>query len=164
MQTIGDIIKQREPFWVDANDSVRRVVEHLCARGIGAVAVKEQDEVVGVFSERDLMQRVVVPGLDPEQVPVRDVMSTSLTFIGLDDSVRTAKALMHESRKRHLLVVGKDCSFRGMVSMREMVEADVADYAEAVAKMNDKYYESAYRARWRTSSNRVIVEHLAPQD
>lgn len=158
MTTIHDIIKNREPFWVSADDSVRQVTRHLCAKKTGAVAVKSGDDVVGVFSERDLMRRVVAEGRDPDSVPVKEVMSTNLTFIHLDDDIRMAKALMLKARTRHLLVVGKDSAFRGMVSIRDLIEADVAEYSELVHKLNDRYYEQAYQARWRTSSNRVIVE------
>jgi signal-transduction protein with cAMP-binding, CBS, and nucleotidyltransferase domain len=158
MVTIRDIIKNREPFWVSADDNVRQVARHLCKLKTGAVAVKEGDDVIGVFSERDLMHRVVCEGLDPEQVSVRDVMSTDLTFIHLDDDARLAKALMHTRRVRHLLVVGKDQGYRGMVSIRDIIEADVAGYTELVQKLNDTYYEQAYQAKYRLTGNRVIIE------
>ncbi|MCC6145906.1 MAG: CBS domain-containing protein [Candidatus Hydrogenedentes bacterium] len=158
MITIRDIIKNREPFWVSAEDNVRQVAKHLCKLKTGAVAIKDGVDVIGVFSERDLMHRVVCEGLDPGQVPVREVMSTDLTFIHIDDDIRLAKALMHKARVRHLLVVGKDQSYRGMVSIRDIIEADVAGYTELVQKLNDTYYQQAYQAKYRLTGNRVIVE------
>jgi CBS domain-containing protein len=157
--TIKDILKARDVYWISADDTVRQAVRFLCERKIGAVAVKDQDEVVGVFSERDLMHRVVNEGRDPNTTLVREVMSTQLHFIHMDDDIRSAKALMYKNRVRHLLVVGKGNQLRGMVSMRDLVDAEVAESQELIHKLNDAYYEQAYNARWRIVSNRVIIDH-----
>ena len=65
MRTIGTIVGDREPYWVSADWTVKKVVGYLCERKIGAVTVKEGDQVAGVFSERDLLFRVVGKGDDP---------------------------------------------------------------------------------------------------
>lgn len=163
MQRIGDVIKPRDIYWIDADDSVRQAVHYMCERKTGAVAVKQRDDVVGIFSERDLMHRVVNESLDIDVVKVRDVMSPDPLTIHLDDEIRNAKAVMFKCRVRHLLVVGKGDVFKGLISMRDLIEADMAESSELIEKLNDEYYEKAYRSKWRVSSNRVIVEHYTPQ-
>ena len=163
MQIIGDVIKPRDIYWVNADDSIRQTVHYICERKTGAVAVKDGDDVVGVFSERDLMHRVVNACVDMDAVQVREVMSSDPISVNLDDEIGHAKAIMFKCGVRHLLVVGKGDVFKGLVSMRDLIEADMADSSELIEKLNDGYYESAYRSRWRTSSNRVIVEHYQPQ-
>lgn len=160
MHRISDVIKPRDVYWISPNDTVRQAVRYMCERKTGAVALKEDDQVVGVFSERDVLHRVVNQGLDPETTLVRDVMSSSLFYIHVDDEIRMAKAMMFRNRVRHLVVVGKGDQYRGLVSMRDLVEADMADSKELIQKLNDEYYQQAYNTRWRISSNRVIVEHL----
>jgi CBS domain-containing protein len=162
MQTLSDIIKPRDIYWIDANDSVAQAVHYLCERKTGAVAVKSGEEVVGVFSERDLMHRVVNEKRDAAATRVRDVMSTRLFSISLEDEIHHAKAMMFKYGTRHLLVMGKGGHFKGLVSMRDLMEADLAESTELIHRLNDEYYEKAYKAKWRVSSNRVIVEPYAP--
>lgn len=164
MQTIGDIIKPRDIYWVDADDSIRQTVHYICERKTGAVAVKENEDVVGVFSERDLMHRVVNARVDMDTVKVRDVMSPDPYAVSMDDEIRYAKAVMFKCGVRHLVVMGKGGVFKGLVSMRDLIEVDMAESSELIEKLNDGYYETAYRSRWRVSSNRVIVEHYQPQE
>jgi CBS domain-containing protein len=160
MQLIRDVIQPRDVYWIEVDDTVRKAVHYLCERKTGAVAVKEGDELAGIFSERDLRHRVVNAGLDPETTKVSDVMSSQLIFIRLDDEIHMAKATMYKNRVRHLVVIGKDESYKGLVSMRDLVEADMADSNELIHRLNDKYYEEAYKKRVRFAANRVIVEEF----
>lgn len=104
------------------------------------------------------MHRVVNEGLDANSVLVREVMSDNLIFIHSDDEFHMAKAKMFKNGVRHLLVVSKDNAFRGLVSMRDLIETDVAESTELIHKLNDAYFETAYKEKWRISSNRVIRE------
>lgn len=163
MQTIGDVIKPRDIYWVSADDSIRQTVRYICERKTGAVAIKEGEDVVGVFSERDLMHRVVNAGIDMDSTTVKEVMSSDPYSVSMEDEIRFAKAVMFKFNVRHLVVVGKGDVFKGLVSMRDLIEVDMAESSEMIEKLNDGYYESAYRSRWRMSSNRVIEERYQPQ-
>jgi CBS domain-containing protein len=163
MQMISDVIKPRDIYWVSADDSVRQAVHYLCERKTGAVAVKEGEHVVGIFSERDLMHRVVNVSLDIDAVRVRQVMTPDPISVRLDDEMRHAKSVMFKCGVRHLVVVGNGGVYKGLISMRDLIEADMAESSELIERLNDAYYEKAYRARWRMSSNRVIVEQYTPQ-
>lgn len=145
MKTILDIINHRDPYWAEAGWSVKRVVEYLCERKIGAVAIKEGDKVVGVFSERDLLHRVVRGGLDPEKTTVSEVMSRGIISSTPDEDYRVAKAKMSEKGIRHLVVIDSDGKLRGMVAMRELVQVDLNEYQDLVQKLNDQYYQSALK-------------------
>ncbi|MBI1318185.1 MAG: CBS domain-containing protein [Candidatus Hydrogenedens sp.] len=160
MQTIRDVLKRRDTYWVEAGDTVRSAVRYLCERKTGAVAVKEGDEVVGVFSERDLMHKVVNEGRNPDKITVRDVMTSRLISIGIDDEIHLAKAQMYKNRVRHLLVLGREEQFKGLVSMRDLVDADIADSSELIHRLNDHYYQEAYKTTIRFSSNRMITQRF----
>jgi len=162
MQCVSDVIKPRDIYWVDADDSVRRVVNYLCERKTGAVVVKEENRVVGLFSERDLMHRVVKACLDPDALRVADVMTPDPVSVRMDDEIHHAKAVMLKCGVRHLVVVGNGGVYKGLISMRDLIEADVAESSELIERLNDAYYEKAYRSIWRVSSNRVIVEQYSP--
>jgi len=160
MQTVRDILKDRDSYWISSDDTVQQAVKYLCERKTGAVAVKNSDDVVGVFSERDLMHRVVNEGLDPKSITVEQVMSSRLISVGIDEEIHAAKAHMFKNRVRHLIVLGKEDSFKGLISMRDLVDADIEESTELIHKLNDQYYQSAYRETVRFVANRVITERV----
>ncbi len=158
MHRLKEELRSRKPFWVRPGDSVRDVVRYMCSCRVGAVLVNDGDEAVGIFSERDLMRRVVGEGLDPDETAVREVMSYNVIKMHINEDIRMAKALMRMNQVRHLLVLGDDGHILGLVSMRDLVERDLDNTSDIMHKLNDAYYDSSYKAKWRKSSNRVIIE------
>ena len=144
MKLISELIGDREPFSVTPKMTVHKVVEYLCERKIGAVAVCESRKVVGVFSERDLMHRVVLAGLDPKKTPISDVMTTEVVHVHTDDRHSTARNLMLGRNFRHLVVLDKDEEYKGFVSIRELIEVDLQESKELVQKLNNDYYEEQF--------------------
>ena len=142
---IREIIGKREKFSVARTQPVRLVIDYMHEKNIGAVAVCEGDKVVGVFSERDLLRRVVHKGLDVDNVIVCDVMTSPVHWISMDERYEVAKAIMVDKELHHLVVLDEHRCFRGFVSSRELLEADLADSRDLVGKLNDAYYEPRYR-------------------
>lgn len=142
--TIRDIIGGREAYSIEPTATISEVVEYLCGKGVGAVAICEADRVVGVFSERDLMQRVVRQGLDPTQVKVSEVMTKNVFHVSIDERHDVAKALMLNKSFRHLVVLDEKNHLRGFVSMRELIEVDLTESKELIRKLNDNYYQHPF--------------------
>ena len=130
MATIRDLVVNRTVFSVEPDITVAQAVRYLCENRIGAVAVCERGQLVGVFSERDLMQRVVDKGLEPSAVLVRDVMTRDVFHVSIDDSHHTARAIMLNKNFRHLVVLDEAKHLRGFVSMRELLDIDIAESQE----------------------------------
>jgi len=145
MHKIGDIAANREIFSVKADQTVKEVVDFLCERRIGAVAVRKGNDLVGVFSERDLMHRVVRKGVDPAATPVSEVMSAGCMKVGPDVDYRLAKMRMYERHVRHLVVMDDHDELLGLVSIRDLIEVDVQEYSDMVAKLNDRYYQQTFQ-------------------
>jgi len=162
MQSVNELFKTRDVYWVAVKDKVRVVARYMHERRTGAVAVKDGDEVVGVFSERDLM-RLVANGDDPAKVTVGDVMSTDLKCICYTDGVKNAKAQMRKLGVRHLLVFSDDGAYHGLVSIRDIMQADAQETEGMLQEMNDAYYEEAYKSKWWIAANRVVREPYVPQ-
>lgn len=147
MRRIANIIEDREVLFVGADQTVREVVDYMCEHRIGAVPIKKGNEVVGVFSERDLLRRVVHRGLDTETVPIREVMSEGYQSVSPDEDYRVAKMHMYEFGIRHLVVMDENDELRGLVSMRDIVKLDIQEYSDLVTKLNDRYYQTALKNR-----------------
>ena len=157
MKRVAEVLASRDVAWVNATDTVRQAVRRMCEMKTGAVLVYSGEGVVGVFTERDVLHRVVDPGKSPDEVPVKDVMSTKLIHVHMDDDLQMAKALMVMSRVRHLLVEGENRELVGVLSMRDLAEMESDEAAEIVHELNERYYEEAYKAKWWLSSNRLMV-------
>lgn len=121
---VGETVKERggdELFSVPASALVSEAVDVMAAHAIGAVLVMTEDELVaGIFTERDLLMRVVKAGLHPASTPVSLVMTREVRFVTPGTTVEAAMALMHMNRYRHLLVMDGPI-LHGLISMRDLV-------------------------------------------
>lgn len=144
MNTIQTLLGDRHPYSVQSDWTVRQVIDYLCERRIGAVVVCEDNEVVGVFSERDVLRRIVQPNLDPDTTQVSRVMTSNVLHVTSDVTHRDARLMMFEKGVRHLVVLGEQKQLLGFISMREVIEVDLEEQRELVHKLNDNYYQRAY--------------------
>lgn len=97
---------------------------------IGAAAVLDGDELVGIFSERDVMLRVVGPKMDPETTPVREVMTTAVETIIENTEAGEALELMVSRHIRHLPVVDREQKLIGLLSVRNLLQHHVEELAD----------------------------------
>ena len=122
-QQIAQIIEGRALIHAESSEHVREVAKRMTAQNVGAVAVLDSGRLVGIFSERDVMSRVVAEGLDPEQTPIANVMTKDIVVANPQESVDSALAKMHSVGCRHLPVVEKG-TLVGMLSIRDLLEVD----------------------------------------
>jgi CBS domain-containing protein len=102
MSQVRDIVDDRKLFWVEENDTVADVARRMAELQVGAILVLNAGELRGIFSERDLMRRVVLERLDLDRTPVRSVMSTQLATIDESASIEDAMEAMQSHKCRHL--------------------------------------------------------------
>jgi CBS domain-containing protein len=127
MITIRHVVCDREPYFVPDTATALDAAVYMADRKIGAVCVLDGDEkLCGIFSERDLLQRVVVRGLEPAAVPIRDVMSEPRAVIECGDTPHEALERMERVGSRHLPVVDGD-KFIGMLSMRDIMRVEISE-------------------------------------
>lgn len=109
-----------ELITVDAGALVIEAVQLMAARHVGAVLIRNEDGLVdGIFTERDLLTRVVNAGRDPKATPISMVMTREVRFVSPGTTVEAALALMHVNRHRHLLVIDGP-RVHGLLSMRDL--------------------------------------------
>jgi CBS domain-containing protein len=134
MSGVRDILQNRELFHVGENDTVASVVRRMAEIRVGAILVLEGEQLRGVFSERDLMRRVVLERLDPEQTLVRDVMTTDVATIDETASLEEAMAAMHAHNCRHLPVT-RGSRVVAFLSMRDLMHYELASKTEELHHM-----------------------------
>jgi CBS domain-containing protein len=105
-------------------------VQIMDRESIGAVAVVQNHRLVGMFSERDLMLRVVSERQDPERTLVRDVMTSPVETIHRDSSADEALKVMLEKHIRHLPIVDRNGMLAGMISMRSLLHDRIEELTD----------------------------------
>jgi len=131
---VRDIVDDRELFGVEERDSVAEVARRMAELHVGAILVFHEDELRGVFSERDLMKRVVLERLDPARTPVRDVMSTAVATIDEQATLEEAMEMMTQHSCRHLPVT-RDSRVVAFLSMRDLMHYELARKTEELHHM-----------------------------
>jgi len=121
MAKISEILRDHRVLSVDAEQSVIETVRLMTEFNIGAVPVLRDGELVGIFSERDLMRRVVAGGRSPGMTKVSEVMTSKPQTVSADAEVDDCIALMREAGFRHLPVVDGSNKLRGLVSLRDIM-------------------------------------------
>jgi CBS domain-containing protein len=106
---------------IEASATVADAVTVMTERRVGSILIMTEDKLVaGIFTERDLLVRVVHAGLDPKKTPISLVMTRDVRFVTPGTTVEAALALMHLNRHRHLLVIDGPKVY-GLVSIGDMV-------------------------------------------
>lgn len=107
MSTLRDVLDTKRSLVhsVSPDATIHEAVDAMCFHHVGALLVRTGEAVVGVFSERDVMTRVVLARKDPATTVVRDVMTTNVVCIDLNAEPEEAMRIMTEKRCRHLPVV-----------------------------------------------------------
>jgi CBS domain-containing protein len=121
---------------VAASATVAEAVATMAERRVGAVLIMNEDALVsGIFTERDLLVRVVQAGRDPRATPISLVMTRELRFVTPGTTIEAALSLMHVNRHRHLLVIDGPKIY-GLVSIgdlvRQMIERGEGRFEAAV--------------------------------
>jgi CBS domain-containing protein len=134
---IRDIIRNREPYSTSATATVQEAAEFMAERNIGAVCVvDERGRLLGVFSERDILNRVVVLERDPHIVRVGDVTSELRAVIQADETPHQALERMEQIGSRHLPVVDGE-RWVGMLSMRDLLRVEVGEQGDEIKLLHE---------------------------
>jgi CBS domain-containing protein len=123
MRQIGEIIEGHPLFHVPSTSTVRDAARTMSARNVGAIAVLDSGKLVGIFSERDVLTRVVVEGRNPDDTRVESVMTKDIIVAAPADDINDALQKMHECNCRHLPVV-QGGNLVGMISIRDLLQVD----------------------------------------
>lgn len=131
---ICDLIKDQDTYQAELGHTVLETVRAMVERNIGAVPVIHSGELVGIFSERDLMRRVVAEGRDPRSTCMAEVMTEDPMAVGTGEDLETCMFLMRRHGFRHLPVCHEG-QLIGMVSLRDILLHDLNEKDDEVRMM-----------------------------
>jgi CBS domain-containing protein len=126
-ERIGHSMKSEKLVTTASQASVFEVAELMLRHGVGAVLVVEDGSLLGIFTERDAVFRVLAAGRDAHAVRVGEVMTPQPVTVGPEASFGHAMLLMHERGFRHVPVV-EDGRLVGIVSARDALDPELEDF------------------------------------
>jgi CBS domain-containing protein len=122
METIKDLLASKgSTVWsIEKNITVLQAVKLMIERKIGAVVVTEQNKIIGIFTERDLMRRVVGEERDPKSTLIADVMTAGVTCGTAQTPIHEARTTMVNRRLRHLPIQDEQGHLVGIISVTDL--------------------------------------------
>ena len=131
---ICDLIKEQEMYQAELGHTVLETVRAMVQRNIGAVPVLHNGKLVGIFSERDLMKRVVAEGRDPRSTCLAEVMTDDPLTVSMTEEVANCMTIMRRHSFRHLPVCHEG-QLVGIVSLRDLLLHDLNEKDDEVRMM-----------------------------
>ena len=134
MASVYELVKDRKIYSVEADRTVLEAARFMMEHKIGALPVLRDGQLVGIFSERDIMNRVVAVGRLPGTTKVSEVMTTNPKAVSVDETVENCLFLMREFGFRHLPITdGKE--IKGLVSLRDILLRYISQKASDSRRM-----------------------------
>ncbi|MBZ5577185.1 MAG: CBS domain-containing protein [Acidobacteriia bacterium] len=134
MSRVRDIVSYRELYFAKESDVVADVARQMAELQVGAILILDGDRLRGVFSERDLMTRVVLDRRNPDRTPVSQVMTTAVATIDEEAGSDEAMELMQAHNCRHLPVM-RGSRVVNFLSMRDLMKFELARKTEELHHM-----------------------------
>jgi CBS domain-containing protein len=140
MKTLRDIMREGFIFAVQRAAPVSVAARVMETHNVGIVAVLDGTRLVGVFSERDVVRRVMNRGRDPETTPVEAVMTREIVVASQDEDYQSAMRKIDQANIRHLPIVQGD-RLVSMLSIRDLMRVDMARMSEEIASLHEYLYQ-----------------------
>ena len=128
MRTVRHLLEAKAPevFAIGPDAPVIDAIRLMAEKRIGAVVVMQAGKLVGILSERDYARKIVLQGRSSKDTPVRDIMTSDVISVGLNDTTDRCMQLVTDKRIRHLPVLDGG-NVLGVVSIGDLVKAVIED-------------------------------------
>lgn len=138
MRTVAMLLQEKgdQVYTVGPETSVLEALKTMAEKNIGAVLVLENDEVVGIFSERDYARKGELNDRQAESTRVREVMTDQVICVSADQSVEECMAIMTTRRFRHLPVLVEN-RLAGIISIGDVVKSVISEQKFLIEQLEE---------------------------
>ncbi len=128
IKTVRDVLRTKggQTFSIEADAKVFTALEMMARENVGALMVMDNGRLIGMLSERDYARKVILKGLSSPHAAVREIMTETVCYARLGQTVEECMAVITEKRCRHLPVLDED-KVVGLVSIGDLVKASIAE-------------------------------------
>ena len=140
MKSLKDTLVTKTLLTVQSGADIYDVVCFMAQHNIGLVPVLSNDgKLMGVFSERDLVRRVIAKGLDLKATPVDDIMTKELILADVSESYEQCLQKMKDRGIRHILIIENE-KLAGILSIKDLLEMDIKVQRETIEVLHNYIY------------------------
>lgn len=138
MAAVSEVLKEKgsRVIGVQPTATVFEAIEQMVESNCGSLLVFEEDDVVGIFSERDYLRKIALKGRTSKTTPVREVMTSPVVVCEASTEIDEALAMMTDRRIRHLPVVD-DGQVVGVVSIGDLVKFKTKEQEFRIGYLED---------------------------
>jgi CBS domain-containing protein len=142
MATIGDIlaVKGSHVLSIGPDAPALDAANLMNARKIGSLLVMDDGRLIGIITERDMLQRVLVARRDPASIPVGEVMTTELVCCYPHTTLEEARGVLKNRRIRHLPVLDADEKLLGLISIGDLNAHEANDHERTIFILQEYIY------------------------
>lgn len=128
MESVSQILDRKgyEIYSIHPDAKVYEALETMAAKEVGALLVLNENNICGIFSERDYARKVILLGKSSKNLAVKEIMSTRIYYVTPEQSVDDCMSLMIRRRIRHLPVI-KNNKLLGVISIGDVVKAVIGE-------------------------------------
>lgn len=126
-QRVEGVMDRKKLLTTSSDTSVSKATKLMAMKHVGAILILEEEHLVGIFTERDAVFRVLARGRDPDATPLADVMTPWPKTISPQEPFGRALATMHKNGFRHLPVVENGVTL-GIVSSRSALDPEMEEF------------------------------------
>ena len=143
MSTVSDVLREKgsHVYNIDPHATVFDAIAQMVRYGVGALMVIEDDNVLGILTERDYLRKVAIEGRTSRTTMVHEIMSSPVIAVRPSDDLNQCLALMTERRVRHLPVIERG-RLIGLVSIGDLVKRKVFEQQGEIERLVD-YIQTA---------------------
>ncbi|MFQ5502081.1 MAG: CBS domain-containing protein [Phycisphaerae bacterium] len=138
MPIVRDILEAKgtKVSTIHPDQTVLDAAKLMNQQRIGAVMVLEGENISGIFTERDVLNRVVAARQDPATTKIGDVMTTEIACCSLDTKIEACRTAMTKNKIRHLPVV-EDGKLHGIISSGDILARELKDQADTIRYLHE---------------------------
>lgn len=128
MRTVANILQNKAPQfnYIEPHALVIEALQHMNSVNMSYLIVKDEQGFHGIFSERDYSRNVILKGRHSDSCTVREVMSTEIPIVGLQDTVEQCMQMLNNHKTRYLLIFN-DEQFEGVVTINDVLREALAN-------------------------------------
>ncbi|MDA1259857.1 MAG: CBS domain-containing protein [Planctomycetota bacterium] len=134
MTLLKDLVnRQLRVVSISAKATVRDAAKAMAEANVGCAAIVQGRRLIGLFTERDVLKRVLLRNLDVDEVVVESVMTTAIVCAQGSQNARDASVLMKRHHIRHLPVLDSEGLLIGVLSIRDLIQDEVEEMRDYLA-------------------------------
>ncbi len=138
MINIRDILKEKgqKIYYVSPETTVYESLGKMSAYNVGSMLVMENEKLLGIFTERDYMKKIILQNKASKTTMIKDIMTTNPICLTPSDSVDSALSIMTKQHCRHFPII-EESKIIGVVSIGDLVKAKISDLDSIIKYLND---------------------------